>query len=82
VLPASWETALWGLLHPTQIAIIEAQLWIELPLSATLLVGIFEDAPLNRLSHHLNRLAGAGVLRLAYTRPARGALERFYAIAR
>jgi hypothetical protein len=80
--PPAWETALLDLLHPTQIAIAEACLWIEEPLSATLLAEVFEhDFKLNLIAYHVRRLSDRGVLREVASRTVRGAIEHFYLLA-
>jgi hypothetical protein len=75
----------WGALvarsvHPTRLWIIEAMLWIERPLSATELEGIFgkKKKALSSFSYHIEVLVKFGVLRQARERPVRGATERFY----
>jgi hypothetical protein len=78
---SSWETALFTLLHPLQIGTMEAMVWIDEPLSATVLVEIFcSDVPLSNVSYHLSRLVKGGVLREVSTRKVRGAFEHFYAL--
>jgi hypothetical protein len=73
-----WEARLLGLLHPAVVEIVEACLWIDEPLSASLLVRVFDGSyPLNKLAYHVRRLAEAGVLELVSTTPRRGAIEHF-----
>jgi hypothetical protein len=75
----AWEVALLDLLHPAQIAIVEACLWIEEPLSATLLAELFEhDFKLNLIAYHVRRLAKRGVLHEVDSSTIRGAVEHFY----
>lgn len=58
----------WGvmgarLIHPAQVAIIEAMRWIGLPLSASDLIDILDDDELGRrLEHHLRRLVKLGAV--------------------
>lgn len=80
-LPA-WETALFNLLHPAQIAIIEACLWIGEPLSATLLVEVFDSGfTLNLVAYHVRRLYERGIIDRVDRRFVRGAIEHFYCLA-
>jgi hypothetical protein len=77
-----WQAALFGLLHPTKIAVLQAHLWIDQPLSVTLLFEVFEGAiALNNLAYHVRVLARAGVLHEVSTKQRRGALEHFYRLA-
>jgi hypothetical protein len=78
----SWETALYGMLHPVRIAIVEALLWTGEPLSVTLLLDLFDrEVRLNNLAYHVRVLAQAGVLCEVDRVPRRGALEHFYVLA-
>jgi hypothetical protein len=79
---SAWEVALLDLLHPAQIAIVEACLWIEEPLSATLLAELFEhDFKLNLIAHHVRRLFERGVLHKVDGRILGGAIEHLYRLA-
>ena len=80
---ADWNTALYRLLHPAQIAIVEAHLWIGRPLSARALQRVLSGgwAP-STISYHVRHLAAAGVLGELYTSPVRGGAERHYGLAR
>jgi hypothetical protein len=78
---ARWSEAFYSLLHPAQIAILEAFLWIEQPLSPTLLARSFGNWQFNTLSYHVRRLAQAGVLVWRFSEPRRGAAEHFYELA-
>lgn len=78
---ANWVTALFALLHPAQVAIVEAHLWIGRPLSARALYEIFfPEWPPNTASYHVRRLATAGVLEELYATPGRGGVERHYGL--
>lgn len=78
----AWEVALLDLLHPAQIAIVEACLWIEEPLSATLLAELFEhDFKLNLIAYHVRRLFERGVLHRVDGRIIGGAIEHLYRLA-
>ena len=75
----------WGALvarsvHPTRLWIIEAMLWIERPLSATELEGIFDKKKktLSSISYHMMVLVKMGIVGEVSERPVRGATEHFY----
>jgi hypothetical protein len=53
----NWGQLVARVLHPKQVAIIEALLWINEPLSAEDLKLLFEDRPsASVMTHHLRRL--------------------------
>jgi hypothetical protein len=82
VAPPAWSTSLFSLLHPVQIAVVEAFEWIEEPMSATVLFDVFGRHVLfGTVSYHVRRLADAGVLVMRYSEPRRGTREHFYALA-
>jgi hypothetical protein len=77
-----WEERLLGLFHPAVVEIVEACLWIDEPLSVTLLVKVLDHAyPLNKLAYHARKLTEAGVLEEVSTIPRRGAVEHFLRLA-
>jgi hypothetical protein len=81
--PPAWETALFSLLHPAQIAAVEAHAWIGEPMSANLLHQVLGGAwPLGTIGYHVRRLAAKGVLEERYREPVRGVVEHFYGLAR
>ena len=75
-----WATLGVRLLHPIQIQIIEAMLWIDCPLSASVLVEAFNgEIRLSTVAYHVRRLKSLGALKLAGKRqPARGSTEKLY----
>jgi Helix-turn-helix domain len=76
-----WAVLVSRVVHPVQVAIVEALLWISHPLSASDLRDIFDEPSLHYLSivsYHLRKLEEFGVLRETGTRPVRGAVETFY----
>jgi hypothetical protein len=74
-----WEELALRLLHPTQLLIIEAIWWIEQPLSATLLQGVYEDRiDLGLFSYHCKRLEALEVLEKVGEIPVRGATEKLF----
>jgi hypothetical protein len=79
----TWASAFFSLLHPVQIAVVEAHLWICEPLSAHVIHEILShEWSLGTVSYHVRRLADAGVLEELFTTPARGAVEHHYGLAR
>lgn len=78
----TWEIAFFSLLHPLQVAAVEAYAWIDEPLSAHLLYEVTGRAwPLGTVGYHVRRLAERGVLVELYREPVRGAVEHFYGLA-
>ena len=74
-----WEALIGRLLHPTQLAVVEAMLWIDRPLSPAQLVRVFDGGVhLSSVAYHVSRLADLGVLEQTETRPVRGAVEHFF----
>jgi hypothetical protein len=78
----NWEALIGRLVHPTQLAIIEAVRWIERPLSPVQLVRVFDhEIALTSVAYHVGRLADLGVLTPSGTRQVRGATEHFFRLA-
>lgn len=81
-IPVDWDALLGQLVHPTQVAVIEALRWVGQPLSATELTEIFDDRlGLSAISYHVRRLKDLGILEFIKRREVRGATERFYFFA-
>ena len=76
----NWEALIACVLHPAKVAIVEALVWIDQPLSATQLEELFDgsDFYLGIISYHLKGLNAMGVLEIADTEPVRGATEKFH----
>jgi hypothetical protein len=81
-LSPAWS-ALFSVLHPAEIAMVEAFEWIDEPMSADVLEDVLERTfPLGTVDYHLRGLAGAGVV-VEHHRIGRGRpFERFYVLAR
>jgi hypothetical protein len=77
-----WDLLVSRVLHPAQVGIIEALLWIEVPAAPSDVVQMFEGRPysVSHLGYHSNALIEFGVLELAYTEPVRGTLKHYYAL--
>ena len=80
-----WEPLLFRAIHPIKVALIEAMLWIELPLSASDVARMFDeeayDYDVSLISHHAKVLADQGVLALVDTQPVRGAIKHNFVLA-
>lgn len=77
-----WGALAARLLHPIQVQIIEAILWIDRPTSASELVKIFnEELRLSVVAYHARRLDSLRALRTVRTRtPPRGSPEKLYLV--
>lgn len=76
-----WDALVARLIHPTQVAVIEAMLWIDRPLSSAELVRVFDgEIVLSSIAYHVRRLADLGVLKQTGTRQVRGAIEHFFVL--
>jgi len=75
-----WVALVPRLLHPVQVAIIEALTFVDRPLSATQMTEMFGVSAWYRgiISYHLAALERAGVIDVKATRQVRGAREKFY----
>lgn len=78
------EAEFWGavaacLLHPIRLQIVEAMLWIDRPLSAVELTGVFSDMDaMSSVSYHVRCLSRGRVLKVVRRRQVRGAMQTFY----
>jgi predicted MarR family transcription regulator len=73
-----WSELAPRLLHPMQVAIIEALLHMDRALSPVELSRMIEAGSLNNIAYHVRRLAKLDVLELTTTTPRRGAVEHHY----
>lgn len=74
-----WAGLVPRFVHPLKVAIIEAMVWVDEPLSATDLTNAFlGEFHLSLVSYHLTGLAKAGAVEQVGERQVRGALQRFY----
>jgi len=78
--PFYWEALVPHLVHPVKVAVIEALLWVDRPLSSTDLMKLFarEDMGLSHISYHVRALAKIGVLKKVRERRVRGSIETFW----
>lgn len=74
-----WSALVPRLIYPTKVWIIEAMQWLEKPLSARDLEGVFRDEKsLSLCEYHLLSLAEAGIVEVVHRRRVRGACESPY----
>ena len=73
-----WERLASSAMHPVQIHVLE-----ELRRGAASPRELAErvSRPLGHVSYHVRHLRALGLIELTSTRPVRGALEHFYALA-
>lgn len=79
--PFDWAVLVPRIVHPLKVAIVEALLYVEQPLSAIELCRLFDepsDNYVSKASYHVRELAKAGSLAAVRTRQVRGATETFY----
>lgn len=78
-----WDVLVSLVVHPAQVAIIEAMMWVRVPLSATDLRKLFDDDSfyLSLLAYHLTKLHKIGALEVECERPVRGVREKFYSVS-
>ena len=78
----AWSRALFSMLHPAQIATVEAFTFIGEPMSALLIYEVLDHTfPSANVACHVRRLTDVGVPVERYVEPRRGAHERFYLLA-
>lgn len=80
--PFDWGALVPFYIHPLRVAIIEALLWIDKPLSATDVKKLLDDGTtVGLISYHVKELAATGAIRKVRSRQVRGARETFYRLA-
>jgi len=80
--PFIWNSLIQLSVHPAKVAIIEAMLWIEVPLSPKELDRIFDEQfGVSLVSYHMRTLADAGVVERVRQQAVRGAVQSFYTLA-
>lgn len=74
-----WAWLVPRLVHPIKVAIVEAMLWIDRPISASELEKVFDgEIGLGLVSYHMKELAKLGAIAKVGERQVRGALQNFY----
>jgi hypothetical protein len=80
--PFDWAMLVPRVVHPLQVAIVEALWWIDRPLSASELELVFvHQFGLSLISYHVQQLRKAGALEEVGREQVRGALKRLYFFA-
>jgi hypothetical protein len=77
--PFDWNVLVSLLVHPVQVAIIEAMSWIGTPLSASELDKVLDERfGVSHVSYHMRALVKAEVIGAVDHEQVRGALKTFY----
>lgn len=77
--PFDWATLVPRVVHPLQVAVVEAMWWIDRPLSASELELVFDhEFGLSLISYHLLQLKKAEAVEEVGREQVRGALKRLY----
>ena len=77
-----WEALIDRHFSPYKVAIIEALLWIDRPMSAVEFQQIFEKkVHLSTVAYHIRTLAKLGALDLVREEKVRGRMKKSYSLA-
>lgn len=77
-----WGALVSRLLHPVQVALIEALLWIRLPLAPSDAARMFGWPHTSQgVGYHVTALSRPGILELVDTEAVRGATRHYYVLA-
>ena len=78
----AWSIAFFSLIHPVQVAAVEAFLFIGEPMSALVVYEVLDrSSSFGTVAYHVRRLAERGVLVERSVVPVRGAHEHFFVLA-
>lgn len=83
-LTLNWDGLVPVIIHPIQVAILEAMAWLERPVSSKQLERMFEEPTkhyLSAVSYHMRSLAKRGAVEETGRRPIRGVRENCYFLA-
>lgn len=76
-----WAALVPQIVHPDKVAIIEAMLYVGLPMAALdLHIVLGDEGGLSHTSYHVRTLAELGVIRKVSQRQRRGATQKFYVL--
>jgi hypothetical protein len=77
-----WDALVSLVIHPVQVAIVEAMAWIDEPLSAADLHRLFDDDAyyLSLIAYHMNKLYRAKALSLSKKQQVRGTQKKLYIV--
>jgi hypothetical protein len=74
-----WAEFVPRLVHPLKVAIVEALLWINAPLSASELTKVFYGRwELGVVSYHMKKMAAIDAISKVLERPVRGSVQTLY----
>lgn len=74
-----WEECVPLFVHPIKVAIVEALIWVDEPLSAKLIEKLMDDGTdLPLVSYHMRTLADLGILVNVKEEPVRGTVQTYY----
>ena len=77
--PFDWNVVVPRLMHPLQVAVVEAMAWIDVPLSPSDLTQVFmEQFPLEEVAYHVRRLAYIEALVKVEQQTKRGRQRKWY----
>ncbi len=80
--PFDWNVVVPHVMHPLQVAVVEAMVWIDVPLSPSDLTQIFmEQLPLEDVAYHVRRLTDIEVLVQVEARANRGWQRKWFFLA-
>jgi len=78
----NWEALVPHLVHPMKVMIIEAMMWIDVPLSPRELDRAFdEEFGVSLVAYHMRTLADVGVVEKVREQPVRGTIQNFYSLS-
>lgn len=76
-----WEWLVARVLHPIQVAMIEALLWIDLPIAPSDIARMHGgEHSASHIGYHANKLAALGVLEVTNTEGVRGGTRHLYVL--
>jgi hypothetical protein len=80
---ADWDKLFAISVHPTQVEVLSAMEWLEIPISPVMLSIALEKNRdgVGHVGYHMRKLAQHGLLKLDSTRQVRGAVEHLYLLA-
>lgn len=74
-----WAACVPRFIHPVKVAVIEAFLWVDRPLSSRELDLMFEEEyGVSLVAYHVRGLTTADILQVVRQEPARGAIQTWY----
>ena len=79
--PFPWGSLASRILHPVQVTVLEALVWIELPISPVDVTHMCDgNYALTLVGYHVKALAERGVIEPAATEQVRGVTRHLYAL--